>query len=66
MLNSDHHKIGSDHLNSVLGLSPCQPIPDATQVLQQTTVNTSSILFTYMPSCFMALHLVYEVGIQGS
>lgn len=61
MLSTDHHKLVTDNLNELLRLSPCQPIPEAMQTLQQMTVNMSAILFTYMPACFMALHLVYEV-----
>ncbi|XP_060553030.1 anaphase-promoting complex subunit 1-like [Ruditapes philippinarum] len=59
MLSSDHHKFVTESLEDVLGLSVCNVIPESTQY-QQATINTTAILFTHIPACFMALHLVYE------
>lgn len=60
MLTTDHHKFASENLDDALGLSTCHVIPEATQS-QQATVNMSAMLFSHIPACFMALHLVYEV-----
>ncbi|XP_053374220.1 anaphase-promoting complex subunit 1-like [Mercenaria mercenaria] len=59
MLSSDHHKFVSETLDDALGLSGCHGIPEAAQS-HQATVNMSAILFSHIPACFMALHLVYE------
>ncbi|XP_052768449.1 anaphase-promoting complex subunit 1-like isoform X2 [Mya arenaria] len=60
VLGSEHHNMVSSSLVSCLGLSECQPVPNASPPPQQTTINTAAILFTYIPACFTALHLVYE------
>ncbi|WAR18257.1 APC1-like protein [Mya arenaria] len=62
VLGSEHHNMVSSSLVSCLGLSECQPVPNASPPPQQTTINTAAILFTYIPACFTALHLEMKLN----
>ncbi|KAL5008156.1 hypothetical protein ScPMuIL_013737 [Solemya velum] len=60
MLNSDHHSHVCRTLESELCLTHCEVVPDCCSYSRPCGVNTSAVIFSYLPSVFMALHLVYE------
>ncbi|XP_052275462.1 anaphase-promoting complex subunit 1-like isoform X2 [Dreissena polymorpha] len=60
LLGGELHQFMEESVGDILGLSPCQPVPDSTPLSHASTISTSGILFAYMPACFTALHLVYE------
>ena len=49
-----------------MGLSSPEVVPSATQCSQPCAINTAAALFQHIPACFLALHLVYEVGRFGN
>ena len=62
-MSSDHHHHVGDSTGYAMGLTPLETVPDSTQQSQPCAINTTAILFQHIPACFIALHLVYEVGI---
>lgn len=62
MLNSDHHRYFTESVEPLLGLPTCKAVPDTSSYSKPCSINTSAVIFVHIPSVFMALHLVYEVG----
>ncbi|KAK3580765.1 hypothetical protein CHS0354_023054 [Potamilus streckersoni] len=60
MLNSQHHKMSSSCMEGFLGLASNDDVLDSINYSKPCSINSTAMLFTHIPSAFMALHLVYE------
>ncbi|KAL3875250.1 hypothetical protein ACJMK2_038174 [Sinanodonta woodiana] len=60
MLNSEHHKMCSTSVEGFLGLAANDDVLDSINYSKPCSINSTAMLFTHIPSAFMALHLVYE------